>query len=62
MRLRHPPQKAGVRLSNHGDRRFYRLWIVVCVLTSVWFKKDPSLNGHSRAHTIRFNPFGKKDA
>eukprot|EP00971_Amphidinium_carterae_P233370 4631922-Amphidinium_carterae.1 len=36
MRMTHPPRKAGFRLGHYGSSRVYRMWIVVCVLTSVW--------------------------
>eukprot|EP00971_Amphidinium_carterae_P315670 6274707-Amphidinium_carterae.1 len=36
MRMTHPPRKAGSGLGHRGSPRIYRLWISVCVLTSVW--------------------------
>eukprot|EP00971_Amphidinium_carterae_P193619 3841733-Amphidinium_carterae.1 len=37
-----PPRRAGFRLAHHGSARVYRLWIVVCVLTSAWAQKRSS--------------------
>eukprot|EP00971_Amphidinium_carterae_P305510 6071099-Amphidinium_carterae.1 len=51
MRMTHPPRKAGCRLGHHGNVRVYRLWIVVCVLTSVWAQENLALNGLSRAQS-----------
>eukprot|EP00971_Amphidinium_carterae_P205264 4074079-Amphidinium_carterae.1 len=42
MRMTHPPRKAGFRSGHHGSSRTYRLWIVVCVLTSVWAQEKSS--------------------
>eukprot|EP00971_Amphidinium_carterae_P002801 55184-Amphidinium_carterae.1 len=48
MGLAHPPRKAGVRLWNHDGTRVYRLWIVVCVLTSlpgIWYSMVKAVPG-----------------
>eukprot|EP00971_Amphidinium_carterae_P173786 3444957-Amphidinium_carterae.1 len=42
MRITPPPRKVGFRLGHHGSARVYRLWIVVCVLTSVWAQQKSS--------------------
>eukprot|EP00971_Amphidinium_carterae_P009850 194253-Amphidinium_carterae.1 len=45
------PRKAGFGLEHHGSSRVYKLWIVVCVLTSVRVKPQ-ALWGLSRAHSM----------
>eukprot|EP00971_Amphidinium_carterae_P327023 6458166-Amphidinium_carterae.1 len=42
MRMTHPPSKAEIGLGHHGSSRVYRLWFVVCVLTSVWAPEKSS--------------------
>eukprot|EP00971_Amphidinium_carterae_P080907 1600721-Amphidinium_carterae.1 len=36
MRMTHPPRKARFRSGHHESWRVYSMWIVVCVLTSMW--------------------------
>eukprot|EP00971_Amphidinium_carterae_P322249 6405027-Amphidinium_carterae.1 len=44
--MRHPPRKAGFRSGRHGSSRVYRLWFVVCVLSSAWAQENPASRTH----------------
>eukprot|EP00971_Amphidinium_carterae_P172367 3416915-Amphidinium_carterae.1 len=43
MRMTHPPRRAGFGSGHHRSSRTYRLWSVVCVLTSVWVQERSSI-------------------
>eukprot|EP00971_Amphidinium_carterae_P163370 3239327-Amphidinium_carterae.1 len=42
MRMTHLPKKTGFRLGHHESAWVYRLWCIVCVLTSVWAQQKSS--------------------